>query len=91
MHFRTLDLTESYMLNRSQYGTITGTKHIKTIFRSSPVTENHFTGNAFCSSDDSITKLIHVLHIFTINIVFYIRPREKNPEESNLENEGTRE
>jgi len=39
------------------------------------------------SSDDSVTQLIHSLHFFLINSVFY-KPLEENLYESDLENEG---
>jgi hypothetical protein len=39
--------------------TIGGTTHIKTIFSFSPGIGKHFIGNALCSSDDSVTGLIH--------------------------------
>jgi len=29
----------------------------------SPGTDKHFTGNAICSSDDSIKQLIHILNL----------------------------
>jgi hypothetical protein len=72
-------------------GPISGTTRIKTIFSFSPGTGKHFIGNAFCNSDDSVTQHIHILHFFTTNGVLYKRQEEKNPEELNLENEGTRE
>jgi len=55
----------SYVLSRSQYG------HIKTIFSFCTGTGKHFIGNALCSSDDSVMKLIHILHFLATNIVFY--------------------
>jgi len=51
----------SYMLSRSQYGTISVTTHIRTIFNASPGIGKYFIGNALCSSDDSVTQLIHIL------------------------------
>jgi hypothetical protein len=59
--------------------------HIEMIFRFCPCTVQHFTGSAVCSSDDSITQLIHILCYFTMNRL--TNPQKKNPE-SNLENEG---
>jgi len=67
----------SYVLNRSQYGIISGTTHIKIIFNFSPDTDEHFTCNSFWNSDDSITQLFHMFHFSTINIVFYKHPDEK--------------
>lgn len=51
-------------------GITSGTTHIKTILSSSPGSGKHFTGNIFCSSDDSVMQFIHILHLFMIN-VFY--------------------
>jgi hypothetical protein len=42
----------SYVLSRSQSGTISGTTHVKIIFNFSPATCRHFTGNGLCSSDN---------------------------------------
>jgi len=57
-------------------GITSGTTHIKTIFSLSPGTDKNFIGNALCSSDDSITQLIHILYVFTINSAFY-KPHNK--------------
>jgi hypothetical protein len=65
------------VLIRCQYS---GTTHIKTIFSFSPGTGMRLIGNAFCSSDDSVTQLIHILHFFTINIVFYNTLKSKSGE-----------
>jgi hypothetical protein len=79
-----------YVLSRSQYGTISGTKHIKMIFIFSPRSGKNFIGKALCSSDDSIMQLIHILHFFTIKVVFFFQiPRRKIPDESDLKNEGS--
>jgi len=48
-----------------------------------PGTAKHFTGNALCSSDDSVKQFIHILQ----NNATYKSPEEKSPEELNLENE----
>jgi len=58
-------------------GTNSGTTHVQTIFSFSPGTGKHFTNNALCSSDDSVTQLIHTLRYFTINNSFYKPPGEK--------------
>jgi hypothetical protein len=80
--FSTLNLIKflvcSEDLNR---GTICDMTYIKKIFSSSPDTAKHFTGNKICSSDDSVMQLIHILHFFTINNVFYkpfLPPKGKN-------------
>jgi anti-anti-sigma regulatory factor len=52
-------------------GTIIGTIHIKTIFSLSPSTGKRFIGNVLCSSDDSVTQLIHILHFLTIENIFH--------------------
>jgi hypothetical protein len=44
-----------YMLSRSQYGTIS----VMMIFSSSPGAGKHSIGNELCSSDDSVTQLVH--------------------------------
>jgi len=64
----------SYVLNTFQYGTTSGTTHIKTIFSFSTGTGQNFI--SLCSSDYSCTQFIHILNFFTINNVFY------NPEEN---------
>jgi len=67
IHFQTLRLRLAKFLmflvdpNR---GTISGTTHIKTIFSFSSGTGKHFIGNALCSSDDSVTHLIHNFAMF---------------------------
>jgi len=66
----------SYVLSRSRYGTISSTTHIKTIFSLSPGTDQHFIANGLCNSDDSVMQLVHILHFFMINNVFY-KPRRK--------------
>jgi hypothetical protein len=65
-------------------GTISGTTHIKTIFSFSSGTGNYSSGNAFSSSEDSVKQLIHILHKQSL-----LQTLRKNPDESNLENEGT--
>jgi hypothetical protein len=60
----------SYVLRKSQYGTISGTTHIKTISSFSPGTDKHCIGNTLCSSDDSVTQLIHILQRFTTKNFF---------------------
>jgi hypothetical protein len=50
---------------------------------------NHFIGNKFCSPDNSAMQLIHILTFCALNNVFQKPPRRKDPEESNLENEGS--
>jgi hypothetical protein len=54
---------------------IVPTTYIMSIFSFSPDIIKYFIGNAFCRSDDSVTHLIHILHRFTINSVFY-KPSE---------------
>jgi len=61
-------------------GTISSMTHIKMIFSFSQGNGKHFIGNTLCSSDISVTQLIHILNFFVINNVFY-----KPPEESNLD------
>jgi hypothetical protein len=51
-------------------GTTSGTTHIKTIFNFSPDTDKRLTGNALCSSDGSVTQLIHILYFLTKNTFF---------------------
>jgi hypothetical protein len=51
--------------------------HIKIIFSSLPGIGKHFIGNILCTSDNSVTQLIHILHFSTINNVFYKLPEEK--------------
>jgi len=58
------------------------------IFNFLPGIDKHFICNISCSSDDSGTQLIHILHSFTS--VFY-KPLEEKTQESNLENQGARE
>jgi hypothetical protein len=69
-------------------GAISGMIHIKTIFIFTSGTDKHFICNAVCSCDDPVTELIHILHFFKINSIFYKPPEEKNPEESNLKGKG---
>jgi len=57
-------------------GTISSMTHAKPIFSFSPGTGKHFIGNALCSPDDFVTQLIHILHFFTVNNVFY-KPEHK--------------
>jgi hypothetical protein len=57
--------------------TINGTTtHIQTVFSFWTGTNKHFIGNALCSSDGSVTRLIHILHLVTIISVFYKTPEE---------------
>jgi hypothetical protein len=42
--------------------TINGMTHLKKIFSLWTGTEKRFIGNTLCSSDDSATQLIHILH-----------------------------
>jgi hypothetical protein len=73
-------------------GTVRGKTHIKMILSFWTGTGKHFIGNVLCSSDDSVTQLIHILHVIAINIVFYIPPEERiQRNKTNLENEGARE
>jgi len=58
--------------------TISGTTHIKTIFNFWPGTDMHLSGNALCSSDDSVTQLIHILHSLKINSIFYNPQKKKS-------------
>jgi hypothetical protein len=59
VRFHTLDFTKfsSVALNMT---TISGTTHIKMIFIISPGNGKHLDGKVLCSSDDSVTQLIHV-------------------------------
>jgi len=57
--------TISYPLSRSEYGIISSTTHIKMVLTFWPGTGKHFISNAPCSSDDSVTRLIHMLHFLT--------------------------
>jgi len=59
--------------------------HIKTIFSLWTGTDKYFIGNAFCSSDGSVTQLIHDKQSLLQT------SRRRNPEESNVKNEGTKE
>jgi hypothetical protein len=68
-----------------------GTTHIKTIFSFWSGVGKHFTGNVLCSSEDSVTLFIHILHFFTINFYVLQTSKWKTPEEWNLNNEGARE
>jgi hypothetical protein len=76
-----------YVLSRSQYGAISDTTHIKTIFSFWTSIGKHFIGNAGCSSDDSLTKLIHILHFCIINNI-PCKPQKKTLKMLNLVNEG---
>jgi hypothetical protein len=58
-------------------GTITGRTHINMTFSFWTASGKHFIGNALCSSDDSVTQLIHIFHSSTISNVFYKPPEEK--------------
>jgi hypothetical protein len=49
--------------------------NIKMIFGSSPGIGKHFVGKALCSSNESVTYLIHILQFFMTSI-FY-KPQEK--------------
>jgi hypothetical protein len=60
--------------------------HIKMTFSSSICTGKQFYGNALCRSDHFVTQLIH---IFTINTVFY-KPPEKSRAVKSEEGEGQR-
>jgi len=71
-------------------GAIIDMTHVKTIFSLSLGTDRYLIGNTLCNSDDSVTQLIHILHFFTTNNIFY-KPLRRHPEESNLENERSRE
>jgi len=54
--FRTLDLKEFLMCSVDlNMGAISGTIHIQTIFSLSPGICKHFSAEALCSSDDSVT------------------------------------
>jgi hypothetical protein len=80
-----------YVLSRCQYGTISGTSHIKTICSFwQGIMGKHLIGNALCSSDDSVRQLIHISLFFTRNNAFY-KPPEKNPEELKSEETGNQE
>jgi len=78
IHFQTLDLTKfltcSVGLNMV---TISDKTHIKTIYSLSSGICKYFIGNALCSSDDSVTHLIHILDFATVNYAFYKPPEEK--------------
>jgi hypothetical protein len=67
--------------------TITGTTDMKMIFSFSPVTGSHFIGNALCSSDDSVTQLLHILQLCMIKKCLLQTTRRKNPKEKILEKE----
>jgi len=85
IHFQTVDLTKFLTCSAGlNMGTVSGTTHIKTIFSFSPGTEKHFTGNALCSSDDSVTQLIHNLHFFTLNSVLYKTLQNKRKSRSQI-------
>jgi hypothetical protein len=56
-------------------GTISGTTHMKAILSSLPGTGKHFVGNELCSSDDSVTQLIHILQFF--KIFCFTNPQKK--------------
>jgi hypothetical protein len=64
----------SYVLIRSKLGTISGIMHMKTIFNFLPGVGKYFTGNTFCSSEISVTHLIHVLHF--IMLMSFINPQK---------------
>jgi len=61
VHFQTLDLTKFLCSVDFNMAAISSTTHIKTTFSVSPGIAKHFTGNALCSSDDSVTQLIRIL------------------------------
>jgi len=54
-----------------------GTTHIKTIFSFWRGIGKHFTGNALCSYDDSVTEFVHILRFITIENLFYKPPHEE--------------
>jgi midasin (ATPase involved in ribosome maturation) len=70
--------------------TISGTTHIQMIFSFWTGTGKRFIGKALCSSDGSVTQLIHILHFVSINFTF-TNPQKKNSDVSNLENGGAGE
>jgi len=72
-----------YVLSRCQYGIISGTTHIKTIFSFSPDTGKRFICNALCNSDHSFTQLLRILHFMALNDVFY-KPTDENIQRSQI-------
>jgi hypothetical protein len=44
----------------------------------SPDIGTHFTGNTPCSSDDSVTHLVQILHFFTMNTALH-NPQKRKP------------
>jgi len=78
IHFQTLDLTKFLICSLDLHMcTFSGTTHIKMIFSFFPGIGNHFIGSTVCSSADSAMQLIHILHFFTVNSVFYKFPESK--------------
>jgi hypothetical protein len=76
IHFQTLVLTKFLMCSAISIWAplVAGTTHIKTIFSFLTGTGSHFIGNELCSSDDSVTQLIHILHFLKINNVSLKHP-----------------
>jgi len=67
----------SYMFRDLNMDTISGVTHVKMLLTVPPVTGKCFIDNAFCSTDDSVTQLIHISHFFKISSVLYKAPEEK--------------
>jgi hypothetical protein len=93
IQFQTFDLTKFCMSSEDlNIGIISGTTHIKMIVIFSPAIGKHFIANALCRCDDSVMWLIHICTSSHCMMSFTTTSlQKKNPEESNLQNEGTRE
>jgi hypothetical protein len=86
--FPTLELTEFLMCSVClTMVIIIGTTQFKTIFNFSRDIGKDFISNALCSSDDSVTQITNILHIFTTDNVFH-KPTKKNLKESSFEKGG---
>jgi hypothetical protein len=58
-------------------GTVNSMTHMKTVFSFMPGIGSYFNGKTFCSSDDSVMHLVHILHNFTVNNVLQTSRRKK--------------
>jgi hypothetical protein len=82
-HFQTLYLTN--LLTCSAHlsmGTISGTTHIKMIFKFLPGIGKHFITNEIWNSDNSVTQLIHILYFVVVKRKIPSPSRDSNPRSS---------
>jgi len=77
----------SYVLSRAQHDhfSVVALGTSRWYLASRQVLNKFFIGKAFCSSDDSVTQLIHMLYIFTINNAPYnTHPHSKRIQRSQI-------